>query len=221
MYKIKKFLPLNIRLQIYHSFVQTHVNYCSLVWGFSIKSNLEALFAKQKIALRAVIPGYINYKYKDGKTPGHTKSKFLEYKILSIHNIIAMNALIFMQKIHIYPSLLPQSIRETILADSPVVGSTHECCENWLKIYNNRYYTKSIFFKGLLLLSGTKITALLPLTSFLSIKLYKTNVKQTLLTLQGSGDSCDWLNDNFIIYKIDGLRKSQASYRTNINYYYH
>ena len=124
MYKIKKFLPLTIRLQIYHSFVQTHVNYCSLVWGFSIKSNLEALFAKQKIALRAVIPGYINYKYKDGKTPGHTKSKFLEYKILSIHNIIAMNAVIFMQKIHIYPSLLPQSIRETILADSPVVGST-------------------------------------------------------------------------------------------------
>ena len=45
MYKIKKFLPLTARLQIYHSFVQSHVNYCSLVWGFSTKSNIEALFA--------------------------------------------------------------------------------------------------------------------------------------------------------------------------------
>ena len=34
MYKIKKFLPLQARLQIYHSFVQSHVNYCSLIWGF-------------------------------------------------------------------------------------------------------------------------------------------------------------------------------------------
>ena len=107
MYKIKKFLPLAARLQIYHSFVQSHVNYCSLVWGFSIKSNLEALFAKQKMGLRAVIPGYINYKYKDGKTPGHTKSKFTEYKILSIQNLVAMNALILMQKSQNYPSLLP------------------------------------------------------------------------------------------------------------------
>ena len=29
MYKIKKFLHLAARLQIYHSFVQSHVNYCS------------------------------------------------------------------------------------------------------------------------------------------------------------------------------------------------
>ena len=48
MYKIKKFLPLTARLQIYHSFVQSHLNFCSLLWGFSAKSNIEALFSKQK-----------------------------------------------------------------------------------------------------------------------------------------------------------------------------
>ena len=63
LYKIKKYLPLNARLQIYHSFVQSHVNYCSLVWGFSSKHNIELIFAKQKKGLRAVIPGYIKYKY--------------------------------------------------------------------------------------------------------------------------------------------------------------
>ena len=88
MHKIKKYLPLKARIQIYHSFVQSYANYCSLVWGFSSKSNIESLFTKQKKAMRAIIPGYINYKYKDGKLPGHTKPKFYEYKILNIHGII-------------------------------------------------------------------------------------------------------------------------------------
>ena len=218
MYKIKKFLPLQVRLQIYHSFVQSYVNYCSLVWGFSNKSNLEKLFAKQKQALRAVIPGYINYKYKDGKIPGHTKDKFSEYNILTIQNIVALNAFIFMHKAQCYPSLLPQSIRETIPRDSPIAGSTHETCENWLKKYSNFNYAKSLFYKGPLLLSGTQIMGHLPLTSFLSIKTFKTNVKKESLSRQSSGETCEWHHNNFVIYNIDGLRKSQASYRVNVDY---
>ena len=217
MYKIKKVLALQTRLQIYHSFVQSYVNYCSLVWGFSNKSNLEKLFIKQKQALRAVIPGFINYKYKDGKTPGHTKNKFSEYKILTIQNIIALNAFIFMHKAQCYPSLLPQSIRETIPLDSPIAGSTHETCENWLKKYSNFNFTKSLFYKGPLLLSGTQIMGHLHLTSFLSIKTFKTNIKTEILGLQGSGESCEH-NNNFLIYNINGLDKSQASYRVNVDY---
>ena len=98
MYKIKKYLPLEARLQIYHSLIQSHVNYCSLVWGFSSKSIIETLFVKQKKGLRGVISGFINYKYKDGQIPGDTKKFVSEYKILPIHNIIALNTLIFMQK---------------------------------------------------------------------------------------------------------------------------
>ena len=48
MYKLKGILPLKVRLQIYHSFVQSHLNYCSLVWGFSAKANIEKLFSSQK-----------------------------------------------------------------------------------------------------------------------------------------------------------------------------
>ena len=91
LYKIKKLLPLKARLQVYHSFVQSHINFCSLVWGFSCKSNIEAIFCKQKKGLRAVIPGFIQYNYRDGITPGHTKEYFNEYKILTVQNIIAMN----------------------------------------------------------------------------------------------------------------------------------
>ena len=48
MYKIKHKIPLKVRIQIYHSFVQSHLNYCSLVWGFAAKSHIESLLSKQK-----------------------------------------------------------------------------------------------------------------------------------------------------------------------------
>ena len=76
MYKIKKLLPLKARLQIYHNLVQSHINFCSLVWGFSCKSNIEAILCKEKKGLRAVITGFINYNYKDGIVRGHTKKIF-------------------------------------------------------------------------------------------------------------------------------------------------
>ena len=70
MYKLKSQLP-------FHKFVQSHINYCSLVWGFSTKTNNVSLFRAQKKGMRAVIPGFINYRYRsDGTLPGHTKSYF-------------------------------------------------------------------------------------------------------------------------------------------------
>ena len=125
MYKIKKLLPLKARLQLYHSFIQSHINFCSLVWGFCCKSNIEKIFTKQKKGMRAVIPGFINYKYKDGVIPGHTKAYFNEYKVLTIHNIIALNAFLMIEKARTYPSLLPPSIIATIHnKNGPTVRST-------------------------------------------------------------------------------------------------
>ena len=53
--RIKHKLPLKARLQIFQSFVQSHLNFCSLVWGFAAKSFIESLFAKQKQGMRAVL----------------------------------------------------------------------------------------------------------------------------------------------------------------------
>ena len=80
MYKIKSSLPIQARLQIFHSFVQSHNNYCSLVWGFASRSNIESLFVNQKKAMRAVMPGYVNLFYKDGNIPAHTKPAFSKLK---------------------------------------------------------------------------------------------------------------------------------------------
>ena len=57
MYRIKNLLPLKSRIQIFHSFVQSYINYCSLIWGFASKSNIDSLFVGQNKGLRAAIPG--------------------------------------------------------------------------------------------------------------------------------------------------------------------
>ena len=48
MYRIKHIIPLEVRIQIYHSFVQSHLIYCLLIWGFAAKSYIESLLNKQK-----------------------------------------------------------------------------------------------------------------------------------------------------------------------------
>ena len=169
-----------------------------LVWGFSSKSYIETIFSKQKKGLRAVIPGFINYKYRDGNIPGHTKTFFTEYN---------------------YRSLLPLSILNTIPENSPNSEDTHESCENWLSTYNNNHYRKSVFYKGPLLSTGSDINKNLSPASFANLASYKNNLKQSLLSIQNSGISCEWKNDNFLLYNIPGLRKSQAQYRNVIDYF--
>ena len=93
MYKVKYFLPLKARVQIFQSFFQSHFHYCSTVWGIAAKSNIESLFRNQKQAMRAIMPGFVNYFDNDGKLSDYTKSSFYEYGILTLHGIIVNNAL--------------------------------------------------------------------------------------------------------------------------------
>ena len=218
MYKIKKFLPLTARLQIYHSFVQSHLNYCSLVWGFATNSMINSLFSRQKKGLRAVIPGYINYKYKDGVTPGHTKPWFLKYKILTIHNIITLNTHIFIQKVHHFPMLLPPSIAATIPKDSPTQNSTFESSAAWLEKYDNNNYRKSIFYKGPLLVKSSGLEENLSAAGQVNIKTYKNDIRHSILEKQGNGDAVEWQSVNLPLQNIEGLRKSKVQYRTAVNY---
>ena len=208
MYKIKHFLPLQARLQIFHSFVQSHISYCSLVWGFSSKSNIESIFTSQKKGLRAVMPGYVNYFYKEGKLPTHTKSSFNSFKIHTIHSIIIKNALITMHKIKKFPDKIPQSIGATISPNAPVCGSNYETCEEWLNHYGTNVFRSSFFFKGPLIYSDPSTLLLETPTALLSINAYKSNVKRYMLSVQEKGERDEWHPDNFLLHNIQGLRKS-------------
>ena len=114
--------------------------------------------------------------------------------------------------------MLPSSILETIPENSPNFESTHETCENWLSTYNNIYYRNSVFFKGPLLMVGSEIPNNMSPASLANIASFKNNLKQSLLSIQNSGDTCEWQNNNFPLNNIPGLRKSCASYRSAVDY---
>ena len=212
MYKIKRYLPHRARLQTFQSFVQSHLNFCPLVWGFSAKANIESLFAVQKKAMRAIMPGYVNYFYKDGQLPTHTRSAFVNNEILTVHGVVAKNSVLFMHKIRKFPMSLPQSVRVTISATSPEAHSDHESNEVWLSEYGTAIYTKSVFFKGPLLYNQLLANCNDRLTSpaaCISLKYFKNNLKQVLLGQQSLGDGDEWIHRNFILQNINGLRQSR------------
>ena len=122
--------------------------------------------------------------------------------------MIVLNALLFMHKVKHFPSALPISLRETIPENGPILGSTHETCEDWLLTYNNHIYRASIFYKCPLLTIMPDLAALTTPTSLVKISIYKNNAKKALLNVQAGGRESEWQDDNFILHNIPGLRRS-------------
>ena len=142
----------------------------------------------------------------DGIIPGHTKKYFNEYNILTIHNISALNALVMLNKIRSFPSLLPNSIVATIPTYRPghdSHGSTHDDCEKWLKTYNTPTYRNSLFFKGPLLYSTTNFVEN---SDIKRTTIFKNKVKKVIFDCQGEGETIEWEVDNFALYKFKRLR---------------
>ena len=207
MYKIKNRITQRARLQIYHSFVQSHINYCSTVWGHASSTLIDSLFSQQKKGIRAVIPGFINYRYKDGETPGHTKPYFSEYKILNVHNLIALNSIMLTHKARYYKDALPSSVVDTISEDSPLRTSSHSDCLDWLSKYGKPTYKKSVFYKGPLLCTQENFPS--PEDgNYSTFSWLKSALKRKLYELQITGPNDEWQPENSILKNIQGLRKS-------------
>ena len=208
LYRLKNILPLTARKNIFHSFIQSHINYCSLIWGTSTKSNIDSIFVVQKKAMRALMPGNVNQFYIDGSIPTHTKPSFTKFNILTVHNIILKNILIFMQKIHRFHNTLPVSLRQTISQDAPVPGSTHENCSSWLEKYSKNLYANSLFYKGPLFY--TDIAPELEKSNhYTSIEACKCRIKSYLLSSQCTGTHDEWQAVNFKLQNTPGLRRSK------------
>ena len=160
------------------------------------------------------MPGYVNSYYKDGVIPSNTKPGFRRFNILTAQGVIAKNALTFMHKIINFPQLMPKSIRETIPSDAPLHGSDHISCQNWLDKFDTICYHNSIFYKGPLIYIDPVCTQLTKTTnSVIYMNAFKNNVKRMLLDIQNKGESDQWQANNFLLFTIAGLRKSE---RVNI-----
>ena len=208
MGKLKFQIPTKARLFIYNSLVQSHLNFCSSIWGFAAKSNIEKLFTVQKKALRTVMPGYVQYYYEDGKLPAHTKNAFKEFNILTVNSVIAKNALLLMTKVSKFPSSLPPSISGTFHDVIQEFGANNNIPNWWLEKYNSLSYRNSIFFKGHMLyldyLSANDDN--LPQCKF--INTHKRYIKIFLLEYQSNGDPQEWQATNNILINISGPRMS-------------
>ena len=185
--------------------VQSHLNYCSLVWGFASKTHIESLFRCQKKGIRSIMP-YAKYFYKDGKIPTHTKSSFNNYRILTVHGIIMKNALLFMHKIKYFSGQIPTSITSMIPENIPDTSATYETSSSWLSIYGQSVFRSSVFYKGPLLFITENNLSITTTSTISSLNLYKTKLSEMLLKLQSGGDTEEW--PNFLLYSIPGLRKS-------------
>ena len=160
--------------------------------------------------MRAIVPGFIDYRYRDGVIPGHTKPHFKEYKILTVQGIIASNALTLIHKIRHFPNSVPSSIRSCIPDTAPVQGANYETSLAWLTIYNNSHFRSSLFFKGPMLSTMQEFSnSNIPPSSFHKIRIYKNSVKSILLEYQSRGAHDEWSNLNCILDNIPGLRRSK------------
>ena len=130
------------------SYTVMHSNLCSIVWGFSCKSNIDSLQTVPKNAMRAVMSGYVKYYYKDGVLPKYIKSAFKITIHWQCRVLSPKNALIFMGKILRFTSDMPRSIRKLIPSTSPSHdASMHETSLQWIDEYDNAKYRNSVFLR--------------------------------------------------------------------------
>lgn len=207
LYKLKHILPLTARMLSFNSLVQSHLNYCSLVWGACARNKIESLFVTQKKAMRSVMSGWVNYFYKEGLCPSHTKSSFSNLNVLTVHNVILKNIMIFMNKVHNYPHLLPNSVRQTISPDSPSPTSNTDYNSDWYTTHNSFPYRNTTFFKGPLLYNYITTNNNTELNNT-NTNTYKKSLKVYILGLQSSGNEVEWNPENFRLHNIPGPRSS-------------
>lgn len=100
---------------------------------------------------------------------------------------------------------IPHSVVVTIRDDAPTFTSTHETNSDWLETYSTNLYSKSLFYKGPLLFTDFVQSEAISQSTIS----FKNSIKRRLLTIQASGDSKEWCNENFKLYNIRGLRKSK------------
>ena len=206
LYRLKGVLPQKAMLTLYHSFIQSHLNYCSTVWGLGTKNSLKTLFVCQKKAVRALMPGYVNYYYdKDTCTPPkHTKQAFKSLKILTVYSLILKNTLVSLYKVRCTPHLVPHAIRKLLSDTTP--DEVDERTSQRLTIQLH-----SIFIKGIRLFTEVieeckGKESPLPL---INIGSFKTHLKKHLLELQALGNDEEWVYENFRLCNQVATRKSK------------
>ena len=205
LYKLKGLVPGNTLKTLYNSFVQSHLNYCSTVWGLKSNNSLNALFRAQKKAIRATDDKFQNYFYdkNTGKTASHTKEIFNRLNYLTVHNIIGKNCLTMMHKVIMTVAPL-QTTEMFKIINKKKPRRNLEIFE--IPNFRLRQTDNTLFFKGPKCYNTivNKINSSLPhdvprlQNKFLNS--FKATVTKYLLQLQKEGDDLNWEpTKNFVL----------------------
>ena len=104
--KIKKYLSQAHRVQFYKSYIQPHIDFCSIVWGSSAESNKIKIFKLQKRACRVIL----DYNVDD------TSEAMKTLKIMSVYDRLYLRKAKFMFKV--YNNITPTYITPTYISEN-------------------------------------------------------------------------------------------------------
>ena len=133
--KVRYYAPQNIPIKLYHSFVQSHIDYNILNWSSTPSTNLECIRLKIKKAIRIIT---FKNKYE------HTCNLFKELKLLPLDTVIKHKQAVFMWKLQ--NGTIPSPISDMFTLNRTVIVNRTNPLKYNLPNPNNEYEKKSISY---------------------------------------------------------------------------
>ena len=90
LFKARPFLNKKSSLSLYYSYIHSYINYGSVFWGSTCRTNLKKINSQQKNVLRII---FNKSKFE------HTSQLIKSSKILNVYKLNIFNTAVFMHKI--------------------------------------------------------------------------------------------------------------------------
>ena len=204
--RLRHNIPKQYHKTLYHSLVESHINYGITVWGGTKKISIDKLFNVQKHCIRITFGDYEAYvdkystcararEYHDQILSGkfyrkeHTKKLFNDNAILTIHNLYILRCcteifkiLKFRIPVSIYYNFNISRRKNRMLLIAPI--KNHQFLSKGTTLWN---IVTKILFKF-----NDDFSA--------KFNIYKTKLKQVLFKNQSKHDPDEWTPTNFQIY---------------------
>ena len=200
LYKIRRCIPKAMLLSVYYALVNSQLMYGISIWGSGGSiSNLCCLFSAQKKCIRSLS----RVKRISILCPGHTKSTYTAYKILTVHNLYFYSVLT-----SIFSSLYscpPQPIVDQV---KPHLSKRKEAYLN-LPLVRLSNHHKNMPYVGLKLwnsfINVTSTLDILDASRLLYWKLskFKKFVKDTIIHFQSLNSDVTWDSFNFYLLELE------------------
>ena len=136
LFKIKHYLPRDIRLNLYYSFIYPYLIYGINIWGGNYPTRLQPLIILQKRSLRFIL----NLSYNS-----HVSHFFPTMKIMNIYQLHIFRILCFMYRY--FHNLLPITFKNLFTDIHFQYGSKYKYCYQ-LPYCRTNYLKYSVRFFG-------------------------------------------------------------------------